>query len=143
MNAPLLITKQLVKRFGGLLATDHVSLEVSATQIHALIGPNGAGKTTLIGQLTGELFADSGSIEFDGHTITHAQVDARARMGLARSYQITQVFKEFTALENVMMSVLAADSQHGAKQRGTAWGAWLPLHSHAHQGLGSFTAGGP
>jgi branched-chain amino acid transport system ATP-binding protein len=100
----VLITHNLVKRFGGLTATDHVSLTVEAGEIHALIGPNGAGKTTLITQLVGELAPDEGSVTLNGEDITALPVYARARRGLARSYQITQVCKEFTALENVMLA---------------------------------------
>jgi branched-chain amino acid transport system ATP-binding protein len=125
----LLQTSGLVKRFGGLLATDHVSLAVQSKEVHALIGPNGAGKTTLIGQLTGELIPDEGSVLFAGADVTRESVDSRSRRGLARSYQITQIFKDFTALENVMMSVMAADDQHGARRTGTSWNAWQALHA--------------
>jgi branched-chain amino acid transport system ATP-binding protein len=100
----ILVTQNLVKRFGGLTATDHVSLTVEAGEIHALIGPNGAGKTTLITQLVGELTPDEGSVTLNGEDITALPVHARARRGLARSYQITQVCNEFTALENVMLA---------------------------------------
>ncbi len=100
----VLVTHNLVKRFGGLTATDHVSLTVEAGEIHALIGPNGAGKTTLITQLVGELAPDEGSVTLNGEDVTALPVHARARRGLARSYQITQVCKEFTALENVMLA---------------------------------------
>lgn len=100
-------TRGLVKRFGGLLATDHVSITLNAGEIHALIGPNGAGKSTLIGQLCGEIKPDEGQILIEGKDVSRWSVDARANAGLARSYQITQVCKDFTALENVMMAVLA------------------------------------
>ncbi len=102
---PLLEVEGLVKRFGGLLATDHVNLTVNAGEIHAIIGPNGAGKTTLIGQLTGELAQDQGLVRFLGQDVSRAGVAARAHLGLGRSYQITQVCREFTVLENVMLSV--------------------------------------
>jgi branched-chain amino acid transport system ATP-binding protein len=103
----LLEVSSLVKRFGGLLATDHVSFEVRPGEVHAIIGPNGAGKTTLISQLAGELAPDEGRIVFEGHDITRADVPARSLAGLGRSYQISQVFREFTALENVMLAVQA------------------------------------
>jgi branched-chain amino acid transport system ATP-binding protein len=103
----VLATTGLVKRFGGLVATDDVSLTVEPGEIHALIGPNGAGKTTLISQLVGEQLSDAGSISFDGHDVTTLNVVQRARRGLARSYQITQICKEFTALENVMLAAQA------------------------------------
>ncbi len=99
--------KNLVKRFGGLTATDNVTLNIEAGEIHALIGPNGAGKTTLISQIVGEQLPDGGSILFNAEDITHLPVPTRAKKGLARSYQITQLCKEFTALENVMLAVQA------------------------------------
>ncbi len=104
MNAILSITG-LVKRFGGLVATDHVELEVRPGEIHAIIGPNGAGKTTLISQLAGELQPDQGVILFNGRNIAGESVSARSLLGLGRSYQISQVFRDFTALENVMLAV--------------------------------------
>ena len=107
MAEPLLSTDRLVKRFGGLLATDNVSLEVRPGEIHALIGPNGAGKTTLVGQLTGTLAPDSGSIHFAGRDVTRLPTHARVRLGLARSFQITAVLREFSALDNVALAVQA------------------------------------
>jgi branched-chain amino acid transport system ATP-binding protein len=103
----LLAVAGLVKRFGGLTATDNVSLDIRAGEIHAIIGPNGAGKTTLIAQLAGEMAPNGGTIRFAGHDVTALPVDARARLGIARSYQITQIFKGFTALDNVAMAVQA------------------------------------
>ncbi len=105
--APVLSIKGLVKRFGGLTATDHVDFDVLPGEVHAIIGPNGAGKTTLISQLAGELRPDAGRIEFDGHDISAESVPARSMLGLGRSYQISQIFREFTALENVMLAVQA------------------------------------
>ena len=107
MTEPLLAVDGLVKRFGGLIATDHVSLTVEAGETHALIGPNGAGKTTLIAQLQGELPSDEGVIRFLGRDLTHAPAHRRAMAGLARSFQITSVFPGFTALANVAMAVQA------------------------------------
>jgi branched-chain amino acid transport system ATP-binding protein len=106
--ASLLTVTGLVKRFGGLLATDNLDLDVKAGEIHAVIGPNGAGKTTLINQLSGELTPNAGRIVFDGADITALPPHRRALAGLARSFQITSVFSEFTALENVMLAVQAA-----------------------------------
>jgi branched-chain amino acid transport system ATP-binding protein len=103
----VLAVENLVKHFGGLLATDHLSLRVAPGEIHAIIGPNGAGKTTLINQLSGELASDAGRIVFDGRDITREPAYRRALMGLGRSYQITSVFPEFTALENVALAVQA------------------------------------
>ena len=84
---PLLQVDKLVKRYGGLVATDHVSLALQNGELHAIIGPNGAGKTTLIGQLGGEVRPDSGSIHFDGHDITSLPTAQRALRGLARSFR--------------------------------------------------------
>ncbi len=106
----LLETRNLVRRFGGLVATGDVSLTVLAGETHALIGPNGAGKTTLISQLQGELMPSSGSIWFKGADITALPSHRRAQIGLARSFQITSVLPDFTALENVR---LAAQARQG------------------------------
>jgi branched-chain amino acid transport system ATP-binding protein len=103
----LLEVSGLVKRFGGLAATDGVDLTVESGEVHAVIGPNGAGKTTLINQLTGEIAPDAGSIRFDGREIAHEPVYRRALLGLGRSYQITSVFPEFSVLANVTLAVLA------------------------------------
>jgi branched-chain amino acid transport system ATP-binding protein len=102
----LLVVSRLVKRFGGLAATDGVDLGVRDGELHAVIGPNGAGKTTLINQLSGELLPDSGTIEFAGREITPLGVHRRALAGISRSYQITSVFSEFTAQQNVMLAAL-------------------------------------
>jgi branched-chain amino acid transport system ATP-binding protein len=104
MTEPLLVTDRLVKRFGGLLATDTVSIDVKHGEIHGLIGPNGAGKTTLVGQLTGGLAPDSGTIRFLGRDVTRLPIHARVRLGLARSFQITSVLRDFSALENVALA---------------------------------------
>ena len=103
----LLEVSGLVKRFGGLTATDGVDLTVLPGEVHAVIGPNGAGKTTLINQLAGEIAPDAGAIRFDGREIAHEPVYRRALLGLGRSYQITSVFAEFTVLTNVMLAVQA------------------------------------
>ena len=124
MAEPLLRTNGLVKRFGGLLATDNVSLQLLPGEVHALIGPNGAGKTTLIGQLTGEILPDSGQVWLAGDDVTRAPVHARARRGLARSYQITQLCPDFTARENVAIAALSGGC-------GNAFGAWQPLRRQA------------
>jgi branched-chain amino acid transport system ATP-binding protein len=97
----------LTKRFGGVLASDGIVLGVPAGELHAIIGPNGAGKTTLIGQLTGEIAPDAGSIRFDGRDITALPVHTRSRLGLARSFQITSLFLDFTVLDNVALAVQA------------------------------------
>jgi branched-chain amino acid transport system ATP-binding protein len=105
--APLLRIEGLTKRFGGVIASDEISLSVARGELHAVIGPNGAGKTTLISQLTGERAPDSGSIRFDGRDITALPVHRRSHLGLARSFQITSLFLDFTALDNVALAVQA------------------------------------
>jgi branched-chain amino acid transport system ATP-binding protein len=115
----MLQIRQLTKRYGGLLATDQLSLSLPAGELHAIIGPNGAGKTTLIAQLSGEVAPDSGAIEFDGHDITALLPAQRALRGLARSYQITSVFPEFSVLENVTLAMQA--------HRGHSFGFWTPM----------------
>jgi branched-chain amino acid transport system ATP-binding protein len=104
---PLLQIEGLTKRFGGVVASDRISLEVLPGELHAVIGPNGAGKTTLLGQLTGELTSDAGRICFDGEPISALPVYRRSRLGLARSFQITSLFLDFSALDNVALAVQA------------------------------------
>lgn len=104
---PLLTTSNLVKRFGGVTATNQVSLRVERGHLHALIGPNGAGKSTLIAQLSGEMPPDQGHIHFDGHDVTRLHVHRRARLGLARSFQITSIFHSFSVLANTVLAVQA------------------------------------
>ena len=106
-DAPLLKVSGLVKRFGGLLATDHVDLDVRPGETHALIGPNGAGKTSFIAQIQGDLSSDEGTILFDGRNIVRDKAWRRAHAGLARSFQITSVFPDLTALANVVLAVQA------------------------------------
>jgi branched-chain amino acid transport system ATP-binding protein len=103
----LLAIEGLTKRFGGVIASDGVRLDVPAGELHAIIGPNGAGKTTLIGQLAGEIAPDAGRIRFNGRDITSLAVYDRSLLGLARSFQITSLFGDFTALENVALAVQA------------------------------------
>jgi branched-chain amino acid transport system ATP-binding protein len=107
MSTPLLHVDQLVKRFGGLAATDHATLHVASGEIHALIGPNGAGKTTLIHQISGALHPDEGRIVFDGVDITHLPMHDRALHGLVRSYQITRVFNRLTVQDNLALAIQA------------------------------------
>lgn len=107
MVDPVLRLDDVSKWFGGLRATDGVTLEILPSEIHALIGPNGAGKTTLIHQISGLLTPSSGRIYFAGRDVTEAEVHARAGLGLARTFQITSVVPGFTALENVSLAVQA------------------------------------
>src|SRR5438876_7436013 len=107
MAEKLLETEGLTKRFGGLVAASEIALAIEPGEIHAVIGPNGAGKTTLIAALAGELRPDAGTIRFAGRDISHLGPGRRAALGIARSFQITSVFREFTALDNVALAVQA------------------------------------
>jgi branched-chain amino acid transport system ATP-binding protein len=107
MTEPLLKVDQLRKSFGGVVATDSLDFVVMPGEIHAVIGPNGAGKTTFVAQIAGMLKSDSGSIVFDGRDIAGKTAPERSHLGLARSFQITSVFRNFTALENVSLSIQA------------------------------------
>jgi branched-chain amino acid transport system ATP-binding protein len=103
----LLKVDGITRRFGGVLASDGIVLSVPMGELHAIIGPNGAGKTTLIGQLIGEIVPNSGTIAFAGNDITALATYQRSVMGLARSFQITSLFPDFTALDNVALAVQA------------------------------------
>jgi branched-chain amino acid transport system ATP-binding protein len=103
----MLDVQGLVKAFGALRATDGVTLDVRSGETHAIIGPNGAGKTTLIAQLSGDLRPDAGRIHFGGEDVTGLRAAARSHKGLARSFQITSVYREFSALDNVALAVQA------------------------------------
>lgn len=118
MAEPLLNVSGLVKRFGALSATDDLSLDVRAGEIHAVIGPNGAGKTTAIAQLSGEMPPDAGTIRFSGRDVTRLPVHKRCHLGLTRSYQITSIFQRFTAEDNVALAVQA--------QAGHSFRFWRP-----------------
>ena len=123
MADALLRVERLVKHFGGVIATDHVDLSVPSGEIHALIGPNGAGKTTLIHQLSGALRADGGRIFFDGRDITRVSLHQRVHLGVARSYQITSIFRGSTVVHNLALAVLA--------RTGSGLGFWRPLAGEA------------
>jgi len=101
----VLTIENLQKRFGGLTVTDRVNLSLVPGELHALIGPNGAGKTTLVNQLAGEIAPSAGRIVFDGADITAQPTWRRALLGIGRSFQISSVFGEFTALQNVLLAV--------------------------------------
>ena len=116
----MLRLEKLGKRFGGVVATDGVSLEVAAGEVHALIGPNGAGKTTLIGQICGSLRPDAGRIFFEEQDITSLPQHARVRAGLARSFQLTSLFGRFTVLDNLALAVQA--------RSGSSFRFWQPVH---------------
>lgn len=97
----------LVKRFGGLLATDHVSLTVARGEIHALIGPNGAGKTTLVNQISGLLQPDAGRVLLDGLDLTPLPMHRRVAAGLSRCFQVTRIFPQQSVRENLLLAVQA------------------------------------
>jgi len=107
MSEAVLSLRGLRKNFGGLRVTDDVSLDLRPGEIHAVIGPNGAGKTTLIHQISGFLRPDAGQVFLAGRDVTGLPPDARARAGLARSFQITSILPDFSALENVALAVQA------------------------------------
>ena len=107
MAKALLQIDTLTRRFGGVVAANAITLDVARDEVHAVIGPNGAGKTTLIGLLSGEVAPQEGSIHFDGVDITRIPVYRRNQLGLARSFQITSLFHDFTAIENVALAVQA------------------------------------
>jgi branched-chain amino acid transport system ATP-binding protein len=115
----MLELRNVSKRFGGVVATDDVTLDVARGEIHALIGPNGAGKTTLIGQISGMLSTDSGRILFLDKDITRLKAHDRVAAGLARSYQITSIFRRFTVVDNLALAVQA--------KSGSSFSFWRPL----------------
>jgi branched-chain amino acid transport system ATP-binding protein len=119
----MLLLKNISKHFGGVVATDCVTLEVRDGEIHALIGPNGAGKTTLIGQISGALGLDAGEIHFLGKNISLLRQYERVRAGLARSYQITSIFRRFSVLDNLALAVQA--------RSGSSFRFWQPVASEA------------
>ena len=107
MSAPALRIEALNKRFGGLLVTDDVTLDVGAQEIHALIGPNGAGKSTLIGQVMGEIAPDSGRVRLEERDLSGLSQAARVRLGLARTFQVPEVLGDYSARDNVLAALLA------------------------------------
>jgi branched-chain amino acid transport system ATP-binding protein len=121
MSDPLLDVRGLAKSFGALRATDQVDLAVREGETHAIIGPNGAGKTTLIGQLAGNLRPDSGTIRFAAEDITALPAPARSRRGLARSFQITSIYRDFTTLDNVALAIQA--------HAGSSFRFWRPART--------------
>jgi len=111
--------RRVSKRFVGVVATDEVTLEVKSGEVHSLIGPNGAGKTTLISQISGTCLPIAGKSASTGATFTHARPYERVKLGLARSYQITSIFKRFTVLDNLALAVQA--------RSGSSFSFWRPV----------------
>ena len=117
MTEPVLETRGLTRRFGALVASEDVSIDVRPGEIHALIGPNGAGKSTLINQISGALAPDAGTIRLGGRDVTALGVAARARAGLGRTFQISALAMEDTVLQNALLGAL-----------GHTGGVWRFLH---------------
>ena len=114
MSAAVLTATALSKRFGGIIATDNVSLTLEAGCRHALIGPNGAGKTTLINLLTGVLEPSAGSIVLNGEDVTRLSPEARVARGMVRTFQISQLFDPMTPLQTLVLAATQARGQGGA-----------------------------
>lgn len=143
MTTPVLEIRNLVKRFGGLLATDHVSLTLHPDEVHALIGPNGAGKSTLINQICGELAPNEGTILIGGQDVTGLPVPDRVARGLGRTFQITNLLVEMSVRENIAMAVQAHEGGNfriwdAVLRRRAVWAqadallSGTPLASRAH-----------
>jgi branched-chain amino acid transport system ATP-binding protein len=104
MKTPILKTSGLTKAYGGLVANRDVALDLHVGSVHAILGPNGAGKSTLINLLSGDTLPTRGSIAYKGEDITHFSADRRSRLGIGRSYQKTNIFREFTVFENCRLA---------------------------------------
>jgi ABC-type branched-subunit amino acid transport system ATPase component len=129
MSEPILRIEGLAKRFGGLEALGGVNLSVARGDFRAIIGPNGAGKSTFFNTMTGLLKPDAGSVVFEGRDVTGETPHRLARRGVARTFQITSVFADLTALENVQVALLAH-----SRQNWSVWPAARPLHTaRAHE----------
>jgi branched-chain amino acid transport system ATP-binding protein len=122
----MLTVTGLKRHFGGVWAANGVDLAVAAGELHALIGPNGAGKTTLIHLISGALASDAGQVVFDGRNVTRLAMHVRASLGLVRSYQITSIFPQLSALENVALAVQAR-----ARDWGSSFRCWRPAAADA------------
>lgn len=118
MSEPILATHHLKKNFGALIATDDVSVDLYAGEIHAIIGPNGAGKSTLIKQICGQIRSDAGRVELMGRDVSGLTTQTRAQAGLGRTFQISELAMEDTALENAVLGAIGAESG--------SWRFWRP-----------------
>ena len=123
MAEPLLAVTGLTKRYGAFVANSGIDFTVQPGEVHAVIGPNGAGKTTFIGQVAGELAPSAGRIVFEGRDVTGMTPYKRAALGLGRTFQITSVFRSFSALENVAIAAQAL--------AGSSFGMWAPADRDA------------
>lgn len=122
MSEPVLSTHHLCKSFGALKATDDVSIDLRPSEVHAIIGPNGAGKSTLIQQICGGLPPDSGTVFLNGQNVTTQSTQARAKSGLGRTFQVSELASEDTVLENAVLGAMAATSG--------PWTFWTPALSN-------------
>ncbi|MGW6778741.1 ABC transporter ATP-binding protein [Brucella pseudogrignonensis] len=149
----LLEVRDLVKRFAGLLATDHVTLDVEQGHIHALIGPNGAGKSTLINQLCGELAPSQGSIRLMGEDITQLSAARRVARGVGRTFQISTLLNEMSVRENIALAVQMREGRNfrildRVRGRRSIWQAaeeilaGSRLANHAEKCAGDLSSGG-
>ena len=125
MTEPLLEVRRLSRRFAAVDALKDVDFAVAAGEVHALIGPNGAGKTTFIHHVSGALQPDSGSVHFAGREVTRLSMHQRVRLGMARSYQITNIFLGLSALDNVALAV------QGRPDAGSSFRFWRPVRHEA------------
>ena len=144
---PLLEVKNIAKSFGGLAAVDKLSFSVEEGTILGIIGPNGAGKTTVFNLITGLLRPDEGRVFFQGRDITHVHPHARSHMGLSRTFQVVQPFKNLSVLENVMVSVIYGRKQKAvaiqdAEKRSLALCATVGLSERIHGKPGELTTAG-
>src|SRR5690606_12350993 len=119
MAETILALRNLQKSFGNLKATDNISLDLRKGEIPALIGPNGAGKSLLLGQIAGNIQPDSGCTHLCRHDISTLNIEQRARLGLGRTFQVSSLMLEFSALRNVMLAVQA--------RQGTSFRFWQPV----------------
>ena len=122
LNPPLLDVRELSKHFGGIYALNEASLSVCSGEVHGLIGPNGAGKTTLIHVLSGALAPDAGQVIFDRNDLARRPMHQRVALGLARSYQITNLFPRLSVLDNVTIAVQAR-----VRDWGSSFSFWTPF----------------
>ncbi len=138
----------VVKRFGGHLALDDVSLTLDRGQVHAVIGPNGAGKSTLFGVISGEYHPERGRVLLGDRDMTRSSPRARVRMGLARAFQVARVFGELTVRDNITSAVLASSGATLPFRRelcdaGVLAGRAAPARAQGGPGAGTGAVGRP
>jgi branched-chain amino acid transport system ATP-binding protein len=154
---PILEARNVVKRFGGVTAVSDVSLSVGKGEIVGLIGPNGSGKSTMVNLVTGELFPDSGAIEFNGRDITRARAHQRAHAGMARSFQLLRLFRSLSVEDNIVLArymrmktsgfdtflARRAAREEDARARGRAREllSWFELEAFANQPVTALSIG--